>query len=214
MATLSRQPQERLSLHYLRKTYNMADEEKKTETTSPEASGETVKAEETKVEETAPETPAHSTGSPPSAENTETEGAPEEPPAETEPPADPPSPKATEGQGAPAETEELTAEQVLGMKIRPGMVLRVHQKIKEMTPKGDERERIQVFEGTVIARKGKDPESATITVRKVSGGIGVERIFPIKSPNIAKFEVVKEYRTRRSKLYFLRRGYKKRLKEK
>ncbi|KPJ85578.1 hypothetical protein AMJ57_02650 [Parcubacteria bacterium SG8_24] len=94
----------------------------------------------------------------------------------------------------------------------PGMVVRVHLKVKETTPRGDERERIQVFEGTVIAVKGRDANSRTITVRKVSGGIGVERIFPLKMPTIAKIEVVKRYRTRRSKLYYLR-NYKKRLKE-
>lgn len=98
-------------------------------------------------------------------------------------------------------------------KIEPGMVVRVHQKIKEMTPKGEERERIQVFEGTVIAKKGKDRKSATITVRKVSGGVGVERIFPLRSPAIAKIEVVKQLHVRRAKLYYLRK-HKKKLKEK
>jgi large subunit ribosomal protein L19 len=96
--------------------------------------------------------------------------------------------------------------------IEPGMVVRVHQKIKETTPKGDERERIQVFEGTVIAMKGKDAKSRTITVRKIASGVGVERIFPLRSPAIAKIETVKALRTRRSKLYYLR-NYKKRLKE-
>lgn len=93
------------------------------------------------------------------------------------------------------------------------MVVRVHQKIKEITPKGDERERIQVFEGTVIAKKGKDKMSATVTVHKVSMGVGVERIFPLKLPTIAKIEEVKSLRTRRSKLYFVRRTTRK-LKEK
>jgi large subunit ribosomal protein L19 len=98
-------------------------------------------------------------------------------------------------------------------QIEPGMVVRVHQKIKETTPKGDERERIQVFEGTVIAKKGKDSNSATITVRKIASGVGVERIFPLRLPTIAKIEAVKRLKTRRAKLYYLR-TYKKRLKEK
>lgn len=98
-------------------------------------------------------------------------------------------------------------------RIKPGMVVRVHQKIKETTPKGDERERIQIFEGTVIAKKGKDAQSATITVRKIASGVGVERIFPLKMPSIAKIEEVKALQTRRSKLYFIR-NRKKSLKEK
>jgi large subunit ribosomal protein L19 len=93
------------------------------------------------------------------------------------------------------------------------MVVRVHQKIKEMTPKGDERERIQIFEGTVIAKKGQDARSATITVRKMASGVGVERIFPLRLPTIAKIEEVERLKTRRSKLYFLR-THKKHLKEK
>ena len=97
-------------------------------------------------------------------------------------------------------------------KIVPGMVVRVHQKIKEITPKGDERERIQIFEGTVIAKKGQDNKSATITVRKIASGVGVERIFPLLLPTLDKIEVVKKMAVRRSKLYFLRDG-KKRLKE-
>ncbi|MEY4744108.1 MAG: ribosomal protein [Candidatus Parcubacteria bacterium] len=104
--------------------------------------------------------------------------------------------------------EEAKAEE-----LEPGMVVRVHQKIKEMTPKGEERERIQIFEGTVIAIKGKDAQSRTITVRKVASGVGVERIFPVKSPVIAKIEVMKKYDTHRAKLYYLR-THKKKLKEK
>lgn len=116
---------------------------------------------------------------------------------------------------APAETAveaEAPAIAVKAQEIVPGMVVRVHQKIKETTPKGDERERIQIFEGTVIAKKGKDAQSATVTVRKIASGVGVERIFPLKLPTIAKIEVVKQLKTRRAKLYFLR-DHKKKLKE-
>lgn len=107
---------------------------------------------------------------------------------------------------------ETTIPTMLSAEIVPGMVVRVHQKIKEMTPKGEERERIQIFEGTVIAKKGKDAQSSTITVRKIASDVGVERIFPLKLPTIAKIEVVKQFQTNRAKLYFLR-TYNKKLKE-
>ena len=95
--------------------------------------------------------------------------------------------------------------------IRPGMVIRVHQKIKDVNAKGEEKERIQIYEGLVLARKHGNEPGATITVRKVSEGIGVEKIFPVHSPLIDKFELVDEKVVRRAKLYFTR-TYKKRLK--
>ena len=84
-------------------------------------------------------------------------------------------------------------------EIRPGYTVRVHQKIKE----GD-KERIQVFEGLVIAKKHGRGINSMITVRKISQGIGVERIFPIHSPVIEKIEVVKKSKVRRAKLYYIR----------
>jgi len=94
--------------------------------------------------------------------------------------------------------------------IRPGDIVIIHQKIKE-TPKKDKsskgqekKERIQTFKGQVIARKHGKGISATITVRKVISGIGVERIFPLHSPTIEKIEVLKREKTRRAKLYYLR----------
>jgi large subunit ribosomal protein L19 len=95
--------------------------------------------------------------------------------------------------------------------IRPGDIIRVHQKIKE----GD-KERIQTFEGVVIARKHGKGISSTITVRKVVDQVGVEKIFPVHSPSIEKIEVVKSSKVRRSKLYYLRtaKGTKAKLKNK
>ncbi len=84
-------------------------------------------------------------------------------------------------------------------EIRPGYTVRVHQKIRE----GD-KQRIQIFEGLVIARKHGQGINSTITVRKVSGGIGIERIFPVHLPTIEKIEVVKKHKVRRAKLYYIR----------
>lgn len=94
--------------------------------------------------------------------------------------------------------------------ISIGDTVKVHQKVIEGA-----KERIQIFEGTVIAKHLKTSISATFTVRKVSLGIGVERIFPIYSPNIAKVEILKHNKVRRAKLFYLREaiGKKYRLKE-
>ena len=83
--------------------------------------------------------------------------------------------------------------------FKPGFVVRIHQKIKE----GD-KERIQIFEGLVIARKGGVGANATYTVRKISNGVGVERIYPLHSPNVSKVEVVKEGDVKKAKLYYVR----------
>jgi len=95
--------------------------------------------------------------------------------------------------------------------LRPGDTVKVHQKIKE----GD-KERIQIFEGIIIARKHGKGISTTITVRKVVDGIGVERVFPMHSPSIDKIEVVRHGKVRRAKLYYLReaKGKKAKLKRK
>jgi large subunit ribosomal protein L19 len=86
--------------------------------------------------------------------------------------------------------------------FKPGDTVRVHVRLREA--EGDkEKERIQPFEGVVIARRGR-LSSATFTVRRVSFGVGVERIFPVHSPMIAQIEVVRRGRVRRSKLYYLR----------
>jgi large subunit ribosomal protein L19 len=94
-------------------------------------------------------------------------------------------------------------------RFRPGDTVRVHVKIKE----GD-KYRIQVFEGVVIVQKNNGI-SSTFTVRKVSFGYGIERIFPLHSPIIEKLEVMKSGKVRRARLYYLRgrRGKAARLKE-
>ncbi len=83
-------------------------------------------------------------------------------------------------------------------EVKIGSTVRVSVKIKE-----GQRERIQAFEGTVIAIKGSGV-SKTFTVRRVSYGVGVERVFPVNSPNVAKVELVRNGTVRRSKLYYLR----------
>ncbi len=106
--------------------------------------------------------------------------------------------------------------------IRPGDTVRIHQKIKEAPKKGksskgqEVKERIQMFEGLVIARKHGKGMTATITVRKMISGIGVEKIFPLHSPIIEKIEIVKRGKARRAKLYYLReaKGKRARLKKK
>jgi large subunit ribosomal protein L19 len=94
--------------------------------------------------------------------------------------------------------------------FRAGDTVRVHSRIKE----GD-RERTQIFEGVVI-RKRKGNTGATFTVRKVSYGVGVEKIFPLHSPSIGKIDVISKGKVRRARLYYLRklRGKAARIKEK
>jgi len=96
--------------------------------------------------------------------------------------------------------------------IVPGMVVRVHQKIVDINTKGEEKERVQVFQGMVIARKHGREAGATITVRKVSEGVGVERIYPLNMPAITKFELVRQFVVNQARPYYLR-TYKKKLKE-
>jgi large subunit ribosomal protein L19 len=83
--------------------------------------------------------------------------------------------------------------------LKTGQTVRVHQKVKE-----GEKERIQIFEGVVLGINGGTGINATLRVRKVSEGIGVERIFPIHSPLVEKIEIVKTSRVRQSKLYYIR----------
>ncbi len=107
--------------------------------------------------------------------------------------------------------EEITKEQLRTdiPNFRSGDTVKVHVKVVEGT-----RERIQVYEGVVIKRRGGGI-SESFTVRKISYGVGVERVFPLHTPRIAKIEVVRHGRVRRAKLYYLRnlRGKKARIKE-
>jgi len=99
-------------------------------------------------------------------------------------------------------------------EIKPGMTVKVHERLKETGSKGEEKERIQIFEGIVLQCRNRSMPGATFTVRKISANdIGVEKIYPFASPIIAKVEIVKQAKVRRAKLYFLR-DYAKRLKEK
>jgi len=107
-------------------------------------------------------------------------------------------------------------------QLTPGDTVRVHVKVKETNVKEEikgkaketVRERVQVFEGVVIALRGSGTR-ASVTVRKVSSGKGVERIFPLNAPTIDKIQVVKHAHVRRAKLYFLRerKGKAGRMKE-
>lgn len=106
--------------------------------------------------------------------------------------------------------EDKKADDIVN--IQPGDIVRVHETIKEKNSKGEEKQRVQVFEGIVLAHKHGNEIGATITVRKESGGIGVEKIFPIHSPLLEKIEVKGKIKSRQSKLYYLR-NYKKRLKK-
>lgn len=83
--------------------------------------------------------------------------------------------------------------------IRPGNIVRVTQRVRE-----GEKKRLTKFEGTVIARKHGTGISATITIRKVVDGVGVERIFPVHSPTIEKIEILRGSKVRRAKLYYIR----------
>lgn len=84
-------------------------------------------------------------------------------------------------------------------EFQAGDVVKIYRKIKEGS-----KERVQSFQGTIIAIKGGQSSSRTITVRKVSFGVGVEIVFPLSSPQIEKIEFIKRTRARRAKLYFVR----------
>jgi large subunit ribosomal protein L19 len=108
--------------------------------------------------------------------------------------------------------EKMNASQLRGdmPEFRAGDTVRVHVRLKEAE---GEKERIQPYEGIVISRRG-EKNSASFTVRRVSFGVGVERIFPLHSPMISSIEIVQRGKVRRAKLYYLRalRGKSARIK--
>ena len=95
--------------------------------------------------------------------------------------------------------------------FQAGDIVKVYQKVKEQ-----DKERIQIFEGVLLAKKHGKGVSGTITVRKISQGVGVERVFPLHSPLVEKIEVARKTKVRQGKLYYLRslQGKKARLKAK
>ena len=108
--------------------------------------------------------------------------------------------------------EQELAETRKGIpSFKAGDTINVHVKIKE-----GNKERVQQFQGVVIQRRGKGSNGETFTVRKVSNGVGVERIFPIVSPSLDKIEVLKIGKVRRAKLYYMkgRQGKSARIQEK
>jgi len=107
--------------------------------------------------------------------------------------------------------KELTAEVKEHPQFKAGDTVNVHVKIRE-----GNKERVQQFRGTVIQRKNPNTNGETFTVRKVSNGIGIERIFPLLSPNLDKIEVIRKGKVRRARLYYLRgkQGKAARIKEK
>lgn len=148
-------------------------------------------------------------------EETPEAAAPEAEAPKEETPAEAP----TEEASAPAEEEkaeepetEPEPETPAHPEVKPGMVIRVHETIKDVNAKGEEKIRVQVFEGIVMGVKNAGI-ARTATVRKDSGGVMVEKIYPLASPNIEKIEVVKEHKVRRAKLGFLRGRFKRKMKE-
>ena len=108
--------------------------------------------------------------------------------------------------------KETTATKIDAKDLKPGMTVRIYQKIKELNAKGEEKERVQYYEGMIIAKKHGQEAGGTITVRKISDGVGVEKIFPLNLPSLTKIEIKKQAKVRRAKLYYLR-NYNKKLKE-
>jgi large subunit ribosomal protein L19 len=94
-------------------------------------------------------------------------------------------------------------------RLKPGMIVKVHQKIKDVGKKGEDKFRIQVFEGIVLAVKHGSEPGASVTVRKISNGVGVEKIFPIHSPLVENVELVRRMKVKQARAYYLRSSKKK-----
>ena len=110
----------------------------------------------------------------------------------------------------------MSAENLANKKIRdqiePGMEIRLKQRIKEKDAYGEVNERTQIFEGMVISRKHGQEKGATMTIRKVVNGVGVEKIFPIYSPIIEEIKILRQKDVNQAQAYYLR-NYDKRLKD-
>jgi large subunit ribosomal protein L19 len=186
------------------KEEKQSSEETKTEEPKNEETKEQV--EEPKADEKGDEG-SEGTESVEGAKNTE-----ETTPETSETPPEPPSAIAPEMQDTTGHKGKVMGAE----DIQAGMTIRVHERIVDITPKGDKRERTQIFEGIILGISGGGNKK-TMTVRKISkGGFAVEKIFPLASPNVQKIEVVKIARARRAKLTYLRnlkRRFKKKLKE-
>jgi|GEM_PF-1660319 len=127
---------------------------------------------------------------------------------------------------AVAETEPVEAEVIVEdppkvtklinfTELKAGQTVRLHERIVDFTSKGEERQRVQVFEGMILGLRGAGV-SRTLTIRKMSGTVAVEKIYPINSPVIVKIELVKTAQVRRAKLSFLnsvKTKFKRKLKE-
>lgn len=113
---------------------------------------------------------------------------------------------------APKKKAAQALKEITFADTKPGMVIRVHQTIKDINAKGEEKERIQIYEGMVTKHRGGKATGATVTVRKISEGVGVEKIYPINIPSVKKVEFVKQFKVRRANLDYLRES-NKRLKE-
>ncbi len=100
------------------------------------------------------------------------------------------------------------AQEITKEEIRPGMVIKLYERIRDVSAQGKEKERTQFFEGLVISQRGSK-ENKSITLRKISNGVGVEKIYPLNLPAIEKIELLKQYRVKRAKLFFTRHSNKK-----
>lgn len=157
----------------------------------------------------------------------EDQKVPAAPAAETEAPKteEAPAPAAEEPKAEAAVVEMATSSgadeakhegKVIAIAdLRPGMTIRIHERIKDVSPKGEERERIQIFQGIIMGIRGGGIRK-TMTLRRIAKGYGVEKIYPLNTPIISKIELVKTAKVRRAKLAFLgdlRHPFKRKLKE-
>lgn len=176
----------------------MSEEEKKDETTEEEAENEEETADDSEPSQDTAD--ASEEAAQTSTDKQESEDTSDE--SEQEPEVAP-------------EVQDIDRKKITVDDIEPGMTIRVHEKITDLDPRGEARERTQMFEGMVLGLKGAGV-SRTMTLRRVHKGYGVEKIFPIHSPIIEKVELVKRAQVRKAKLNYLKgkKGkFKRKLKE-